>query len=176
MATTFSPKSGPGGKRRTKSRYGYQMVEKKTLKEIFGIREGQLRRYYQEAYRSKGATGSVLVSLLERRLDNAVFRAGFAATRPAARQMVSHGFFLVNGRRVTIASYRLTPGDVVSVKDTKRSKVPLSTFPKSLQNVQPPSWITLDPEQYAFHIKGVPASEDSNLGIDVQAITEFLSR
>lgn len=152
------------------------MSEKKSLKEIFALNEGQLRKYYREAHATRGATGQVLVSLLEQRLDNAVFRAGFAFTRPTARQMVSHGFFMVNGRRVTIPSYRVSADDVISVKDSKRTKSHFVAFPKSLQNVQPPSWIVLDPDKYAFNIKGTPSFDEANLGVDVQAIIEFLSR
>lgn len=161
---------------RNVSRYGYQLQEKQQLKEIFGIREQQLRKYYTQALKSPQATGDMLIALLEQRLDNAVFRAGFAPTRPTARQLVNHGFFQVNGRKVDIPSYSVTKDDVITVKETKRSKAPFGNFPKSLQNVVTPNWIVLNPEQYTFTITGSPSAQEANLGIDVQAIVEFFAR
>jgi small subunit ribosomal protein S4 len=163
-------------RRKPKTRYGYQMAEKQSLKRIFDIGERQLRSYYQEADRAEEATGSSLVSLLERRLDNAVFRAGFAETRPAARQRVSHGLFQVNGRRVTIPSYRLKAGDVVTIKENKRPKAVFKAFPKSLQNTVSPEWITLQPDQFSFKVSQLPKGEEMPLGVDLQAIVEFLAR
>lgn len=167
---------GPQRRRRQVSRYGAQMAEKQQLKEIFTVRETQLKNYYLKAKRSKGRTGAELLASLERRLDNAVFRAGFAVTRPASRQMVSHGYFMVNGTVTNVASYSLKPGDVVSIKATKRKKSHFLTFPKSLQNVTPPPWIVLDPEAFSFKITAVPQPEDSPVGVDMQAVVEFFAR
>lgn len=163
------------GQRRL-SRYAHQLQEKQQLKEIFGIRERQLRNYYQEAGLSSEATGPFMISLLERRLDNTVFRAGFAHSRAAARQLVSHGFFLLNDRSINVPSARVRAGDVVSIKETKRARGPFTNFPKSLQNVVAPSWIELDPPKYAFKILASPQAEEANIGVDVQAIVEFFAR
>ena len=166
-----------GGRRpKPKSRYGTQMAEKQQLKEIYGVSENQLRNYYKEARRVRSATGDYLVRLLEQRLDNAVFRAGFAVTRPTSRQMVSHGFFQVNGRGTNVASYQLKPGDIVTIKPTKRGKAHFVNFPKSLQNVTLPSWLSLDHEQYSFKVSGMPSAEEAMTGADIQAIVEFFAR
>lgn len=169
-------KPGQQRRRRQVSRYGSQMAEKQQLKEIFSVRETQLKNYYLKAKRSKGRTGAELLGALERRIDNAVFRAGFAVTRPASRQMVSHGYFIVNGKVTNVASYSLKPGDVVSIKETKRKKSHFLTFPKSLQNVTPPAWIVLDPEAFSFRITALPQPEDSPVGVDIQAVVEFFAR
>ncbi len=167
---------GPQRRRRQVSRYGSQMAEKQQLKEIFSVRETQLKNYYLKAKSSKGRTGAELLANLERRLDNAVFRAGFAVTRPTSRQMVSHGYFTVNGKVTNVASYSLRPGDVVSIKATKRKKAHFVAFPKSLQNVTPPSWIVLDPDAFSFKITAAPQPEDSPVGVDIQAVVEFFAR
>lgn len=168
----------PGQQRRRRqvSRYGSQMAEKQQLKEIYGVRERQLKNYYSHAKRSKGQTGAELLAALERRLDNAVFRAGFAVTRPASRQMVSHGYFKVNGKVTNVASHGLRPGDVVSIKETKRKKAHFVAFPKSLQNVTPPAWIVLDPSTFSFKVSALPQVDDSPMPVDIQAVVEFFAR
>lgn len=186
-AAPDAAKAGPGAKAgrgggmkqrrpRQKSRYGTQMEEKQNLKEIFGIREEQLRKYYAEARRSKEQTGRELITLLESRLDNAVYRAGFAPTRPAGRQMATHRLFEVNARPVDVPSYRLKPGDVVSVRAGKRTKPLFANFVKSLQNVHAPSWIALDPANFSFTVQAKPTIEEANVGVEVQAIVEFFAR
>lgn len=169
---------GPGqGKRpRRISRYGFQLAEKQRLKEIFGINERQLHNYYLEAQRSEKATGPYLIELLERRLDNAVYRAGFAQTRAAARQLVGHGFFAVDKRSNNIPSRRVSKDMLVTIKENKRKKGPFVNFPKSLQNVQPPLWIQLDPEGFSFRVVQPPTMEEANIGVDVGAIVEFFAR
>jgi len=173
--TTNKPQQ-MGRRQRPKTRYGQQMGEKQTLKEVYGISESQLKRYYTEAKKKRESTGNQLIVLLERRLDNAVYRAGFAVTRPAARQIVSHGFFEVNGRRVTVPSFRVKTDDVVTIKQSKRGKALFTMFPKSLQNVHTPPWVLLNPEEFSFTIKTLPKYEDAQAGVDVQGIVEFLSR
>lgn len=165
-----------GKRRRQQSRYGIQIQEKKALKELYGIREEQLRVYYQRALRSKDETAPVLVSLLERRLDNAVFRAGFAQTRPQARQLVTHGYFMVNGRRVDIPSYLLHAADVVTVKESKRGKAFFSSFDKRMQNVRTPSWIVIDVGGFGFRVEGEIDTEEAQVGVDMRAIVEFFTR
>ena len=168
--------AGPMQRRRQKSRYGTQMEEKQNLKKIYGIREEQLRHYFSQAQRSSQETGLFLVSLLERRLDNAVFRAGWAPTRPAARQMSSHRLLLVNGHPVTVPSISLRVGDVVSVKENKRTKPLFENFMMKLQNVHLPSWIELMPQEFSFKVTALPTMEEAQLGVDIRAIVEYFAR
>src|SRR3989344_438204 len=165
---------GQGGRQ---SRYSVQLEEKQNLKRGFGLREEQLKRYYREAVAKRDAeSGPYLIELLERRLDNALFRAGVAATRPQARQMASHRLITVNGRVVNIPSFRLKAGDVVTVKESKRAKAYFTTYEKRMQNVQPPAWIELDNKNFSFKITGRPVPEEAKLAIDAQAVVELLSR
>lgn len=167
----------PGGRRRRQpSRYGVQMREKQGLKGIYGIREEQLSRYFHEAHRSTAETGPYLVELLERRLDNALFRAGFAETRPAARQLASHRLVTVNGHAVTIPSLRLKKGDVVEIKTSKRTKPLFTNFVKHLQNVPPVTWLQITPENFAFKVTALPAADEAGLGVDIRAIVEYFAR
>ena len=166
----------PQGRRRNQSRYGIQIKEKRELKDMYGIREGQLKTYYQKALRSKSETAPELIKLLERRLDNCVFRAGFAQTRPQARQLVTHGYFMVNGRRVDIPSYLLKKNDVVTVKEGKRGKPFFSSFDKRMQNVRTPSWIVLKSGDFGFQVEAEVNPEEANPGVDMRAIIEFFTR
>ena len=167
---------GARGRRKVRSRYGTQLAEKQQLKEIYGIREEQLRRYYKEAQKSEEQTGRVLVELLERRLDNALYRAGWAPTRKAARQMASHKLVTVNGRVVSVPSIRLRENDVVAVKESKRSKEVFANFEKKLQNTALPSWITLDSKEYAFKVASLPNMEEAAVGVDIRAVVELFAR
>lgn len=163
-------------RRKQKSRYGTQMAEKQQLKQMYGIQEQQLRNYYAQAHRSQEETGPELVVLLERRLDNAVYRAGFAPTRPAARQMSTHRLLTVNGRPVDVPSYRLKPGDVVSIREGKRVKSIFSNFEKRMQNVKPPAWLVINPAEFGFKVSSLPTMAEANVGVDVQAIVEYFAR
>jgi len=165
------------GRGRGNSRYSIQLEEKRNLKNIFGIREAQLRRYFREARAGRGKeTGPYLIELLERRLDNALFRAGFAETRAQARQMASHKLVTVNGRSVNIPSYRLRPGDVVQVKESKRGKSHFANFEKKMQNVQLPGWLAAQPNEFSFSVTGAPSPQEAKLAVDTQAVVELLSR
>lgn len=166
----------PQQRRAPKSRYGVQMSEKQQLKGIYGIREQQLKKYYNQARGAEAETGPQLVTLLEQRLDNGVFRAGFAPTRKAARQMATHRLFTVNGRPVDVPSYRLKHGDVVAVRQGKRSKPIFSNFEKRLQNVKTPSWIVLNPAEFSFSVSSTPTLQEANVGVDIQAIVEYFAR
>lgn len=165
-----------GRRPRRRSRFGVQFAEKQNLKQIFGVRDRQLKRYFVEARRAKEETGPRLVWLLERRLDNAVYRAGLAETRPQARQMVSHRLLTVNDQTVNIASYSLKKGDVVAVKESKRKKAYFTNFQKRMQNVRPPSWIIVNPKTYSFEIVGEPTAEEAALGVDMRAVVELFAR
>lgn len=163
-------------KSRSVSRYGKQLHEKQQLKELFGLREEQFKKYYREAKRYRLDTGKLLVTLLERRLDNAAFRAGFAQTRPHARQMTSHGLFTVNGKPVDKPSFRIKVGDIVAVKETKRKKSYFLNFAKRTQGAKPPSWIRISPKDYTFTITDLPSFEEANVGVDIQSVVEFFAR
>lgn len=175
------PGGGAGGgrtqrRRRQLSRFGTQMAEKQNLKEIYGLRENQLRRYYAEALKGRHETGPRIIQLLELRLDNALYRAGFCPTRAAARQLASHGLVEVNGRSVNIPSLRLSPGDVVRIKESKRKSVLFDNFAKRLQNVALPSWLTLDPVSFAFSVITEPTPEEATIGVDIRSVVEFFAR
>lgn len=163
-------------RRRNTSRYGQQLVEKQTLKELYGLREEQLRGYYRRALAARGQTGPGLIAMLERRLDNAVFRVGFAQTRPQARQMVAHGLFLVNGRKADIPSYQLHTNDVISIKESKRAKALFDNFEKRMQGARLPSWLALDIKGYGFKVMTDPSAEEANIGIDIRAVVELFAR
>lgn len=164
------------GRRKQVSRYGSQLKEKQDLKKLFGLREEQLHRYYERALKFKGQTGPTLVSMLERRLDNAIFRSGFAQTRPQARQMATHRLFAVNGKPVDVPSYSLKIGDVVSVREGKKSKAYFTNFEKRMQNVQAPSWVLINPEEFSFKVTNIPSFEEANVGVDIRAVVEFFAR
>lgn len=177
--TTAAPGSSFGGGRRSRGRgsqYGLQLREKQQLKGIYGLRDEQLRRYYRQARQAAGDAGSVLIQLLELRLDNAIFRAGFAETRHQARQMASHRFFLVNGRAITVPSFGLAVGDVVTVKESKRGKSYFTSFEKRMQNAALPGWLALDVAAYGFKVTGLPTPQEANVGVHTQAVIEFLAR
>lgn len=165
-----------GRRRRPQSRYGVGLQEKQSLKKIFGLRDEQLKKYYNKALKVKGQTGQTLVTLLERRLDNAIFRAGFAQTRPQARQMTTHRLFAVNGKPVDVPSYSLKPGDKVSVRKSKQGKSYFSSFDKRMQNHDSPSWILTNPEEFGFTVTTLPTFEEANIGIDVRVVVEFFAR
>ncbi|MDP3997187.1 MAG: 30S ribosomal protein S4 [Candidatus Andersenbacteria bacterium] len=180
--TTTQAKQGSRGgmrppqRRRPHSRYGQQMEEKQNLKKIYGIREQQLKKYFVTAHQSTVETGPGLIEILEKRLDNAVYRAGWSPTRAAARQLVSHRLVTVNGRPVDVPSLQVKVGDVISIKESKRKKAIFTNFTKSLQNVAAPSWILLDPENFSFKVTGLPGADEAGLGVDIRAIVEYFAR
>lgn len=163
---------GPKGTRIHLSQYGQQLREKQKVKRIYGVLERQFRKYVKEALRTKGNTGEALVILLERRLDNVIYRLGFAPTRPAARQLVSHRHVLVNNKRVNIPSFQLKVGDVVSL-DKKGLEIPtVSKLQTDSQRV--PEW--LEKKAFLGKIKRLPKREDIVEPINEQDIVEFYSK
>lgn len=171
-----NPSNPSNKRRRSRSRYGLQLQEKQDLKGIFGIREGQIKKYYNMARLADGETGPNMIVILESRLDNAIFRAGFAQTRPQARQMATHRLFSVNGKPVDIPSVLLKTGDVISVRESKKKSAYFSNFEKKMQGTRPPSWITLLPKDFSFKLEGKPSHEEANLGVDMRAVVEFFAR
>ena len=170
------PQQQQGRRPKKKSQYGLQLEEKQNLKKTYGIREEQLRVYYTHAKKSREETGPSMISLLERRLDNAIFRVGFAETRRQARQMSSHRFFEVNGRPVNVPSYRLRKGDMITIRESKRDKKYFANLEKKMQNAQLPEWLEVDIEAYGFKILNHPTAEEANTGVHIQSVVELLSR
>jgi small subunit ribosomal protein S4 len=153
--------------------YGKQLREKQKVKRMYGIMEHQFKRYYQEAAKTKGVTGEALLSYLERRLDNVIYRLGFAPTRASARQLVRHGHVLVSDKRVDIPSYKVAIGDVISLKQ-KSTKIPTIVKMLSEKTHVVPSW--LQKKAIAGKITSLPKREDISEGIEEQLIVEFYSR
>jgi small subunit ribosomal protein S4 len=156
--------------------YGTQLREKQKMRRIYNVREKQFRLYYQEAVRRRGVTGENLMMLLEIRLDNAIYRMGFAASRAQSRELVAHGHFTVNGRKVNTRSYQLKPGDVVEVKDSSRSLVPILAAMASSAGSHIPSWLEVDHEKRMGKVLRVPTRDEIDSQVEVTLIVEFYSR
>jgi small subunit ribosomal protein S4 len=157
-----------------RSNYGLQLNEKQKLAFIFNVRENQLRRYFVRARRQPGNTGTNMLALLERRLDNVVYRAGFAATIWAARQLVSHGHVLVNGERLDIASYQVDVGDVVSLSPRMRQNVHVIEALESVGST--PDYMTLDKNAFSIRFDRLPDRKEMPIPVDEQLIVEFYTR
>lgn len=181
MARLLEKRPYPPGVHGPRSRtrmtdYGKQLREKQRAKLIYGVMERQFRNYFEKASNQKGDTAQNLVQLLELRLDNAVFRSGFAKTRAAARQLVSHAHIEVNGKKVDVASFKVSTGDVIAVRQTKRNKKQWTNFLETVQKVEPPSWLTVDLKNLTSKVTGVPAGDELKQQFEPQSIVEFYSR
>lgn len=161
--------------RRKQTEYGRRLNEKQKLRYNYGVSEKQLRRLFKEAKSSKKATGDKLLELLEIRLDNAVFRAGFAPTIPAARQLVSHGHITVNGKRVNIASFRVKLNDEISLRE-KSKKLTCVTESLEAPALLRPSWLEFDEKEQTARILDMPGLDAVPFAIDVQLVIEYYSR
>jgi small subunit ribosomal protein S4 len=155
------------------SQYSIQLREKQKVKRIYGLLEKQFRRVVEHAERSNGVTGDVLLQILERRLDNAVYRAGIAPSRQAARQLVTHGHFMLNGRRVDIPSIQVSPGDEITVRPKSAKNAYFSNLEAPKEQI---SWLSYDAKQHSLKITGLPQREDADQDISEQLIIEFYSR
>ena len=167
---------GPKSARRRKmSDFKKQLLEKQKLRFNYGLNEGQFRRLYHEAVHSKEPSGDKLLEFLERRLDNTVFRAGFAPTIPAARQLVCHGHFLVNGKRLDIPSYRVREGDVISLRERSQS---LSAVETSLGDVRlaRPDWIEFDEANKTVTVKTLPKVDSVPFPLEIDLVIEYYSK
>ncbi len=162
--------------RRKESDYGLQLREKQRAKRIYGVLERQFRRYFQEALRSKGLTGVTLLIMLERRLDNVVFRLGLADSRAQARQLVRHGHFLVNGKKTNIPSFLVKPGDVVSVQERSRRTVYFKDIIERLGERMVPEWLSFDVETLTARVTALPTREQIDVSLKEQLIVEYYSR
>lgn len=162
--------------RRKKSDYAVALGEKQKLRYTYGLMERQFRRYYEQALNKRGVTGENMLQLLELRLDNIVFRLGFAKTRRLARQMVTHGHIFVNGNKVSIASYSCKPGDIVSVKDSPKSRQ-MATLNLEASQLSPvPDWLSLQKEAFKGTVARVPTREEIAPVANEQLIVELYSR
>jgi len=158
------------------SDYGLQLREKQKIKRIYGLLEKQFESYFKEADRQKGVTGTNFLVLLERRLDNTVYRLGFANSRSQARQLVRHDHFLVNGRKVNIPSYLLRPGDAVAVAEGSRNLQIITESMGALPRRGLPAWLDLDTSKFEGTFKVYPAREEMNLPVQEQLVVEFYSK
>src|SRR3984893_7728 len=167
---------GPKGSRRKRSDYSTALAEKQKLRFQYGLMERQFRRYFESALRKRGVTGETLLQMLETRLDNIVYRLGFANSRNAARQMVSHGHVTVNNRKVNVSSYNLRSGDVVAVKDRPASRR-LATRNLELTQIQPvPDWLVADKDQFQGKVMRIPSREEIAPIVNEQLVVELYSR
>ena len=163
-------------RRRKESEYGMQLREKQKAKFIYGVLEKQFRGYFNKAKRQPGITGENLMRILESRLDNVVFRLGFARTRKEARQTVSHGHITVNGKRVDIPSYRVRPGDVVAVADKAKEMLVIKSALVSNERMQVPAWLEVDIEKLQGNVLSLPNRDQIDLDINEQLIVELYSK
>ena len=167
----------PGGKRRTKkSEYGTQLTEKQKVKFVYGILEKQFRMYYEKAERMNGNTGEILLSLVERRLDNVVYRLGFASTRREARQLVNHGHYTVNGKSVNIPSYLVEVGDVIAVSEKSSSNNRFKKMKEDDAFVAAPKWLDRDKNALTGKVIALPARDDIDFEIAENLIVELYSK
>ena len=173
--TTKESKREPK-RRRKESEYGMQLREKQKVKFIYGVLEKQFRGYYKHALRQEGVTGENLMRILESRLDNAVFRLGFARTRKEARQTVTHGHITVNGKRVDIPSYRVRPGDLVAVAPKAKELLVIKSALVSNERVTVPAWLEVDIEKLQGSVLSLPTRDQIDLDINEQLIVELYSK
>ena len=163
-------------RRRKESEYAMQLREKQKVKFIYGVLEKQFHMYYEKALKIEGITGDNLLTILESRLDNVVFRLGFARTRKEARQTVRHGHITVNGKRVDIPSYRVKAGDVVAVAPKYKDLLPIKEALISSEHMAVPAWLEVDIEKLQGTVLQLPTRDQIDLDIDAQLIVELYSK
>lgn len=168
---------GQHGQRRAKiSEYGYQLREKQKVKHMYGISEKQCRKYFKEANRLDGNTGANFITIIEKRLDNVVYRMGFATTRRSARQLVTHGLILVDGKRLDIPSYLVKPGQKIEVKESKKSNVQVVRALELTNQTGISPWVDVDSEKVAGIFTRVPEREEVNIPVEERLIVELYSK
>ena len=170
-------KRNPKGQvRRKQSEYGRQLNEKQKVKFVYGVLERQFKGYYEMAERRQGKTGENLLSILESRLDNVVYRLGFAMTRPEARQLVSHGHITVNGRKVNIPSFLVKPGMVITLKDSSKNLEKIKANVEGSSYRATPKWLEYDANNMVAKVVAAPAREDIDLPVEEHLIVELYSK
>lgn len=163
-----------GADKKKVSNYGVQLREKQKAKRIYGILESQFRTYYEKAEHMKGITGENLLKLLEIRLDNVAYKLGYGSSRSEARQLVTHGHFLVNGKKVDIASYKLSVNDIISISEKSRGTEKFKTFAENPKTL--PKWIEANPENFEGKIIAEPTREDIDVPVNETLIVELYSK
>ena len=171
-----TPPGQHGVRRRKVGEYGMQLREKQKVRRVYAVLERQFKNYFDSAEARPGVTGENLLRLLELRLDNIVFRMGFASSRAASRQLVNHGHFAVNGRPTNIASHQLRPGDRVEVRASHTTREPFKLAKETLRSHQPPDWLSVDPAKLAGTIVDQPRRDQMPLDLNEQLVVEYYSR
>jgi small subunit ribosomal protein S4 len=171
-----TPPGQHGVRRRKVGDYGLQLREKQKVRRVYGVLEKQFRNYFIEATRHSGVTGEALLQSLELRLDNVAFRLGYAPSRAAARQLVAHGHFAVNGVATNIPSYRLKVGDQVEVRESHKERELFKTVKETLRSHQAPEWLSLDPAKMAGSVLAVPRRDQMPPEFNEQLVVEYYSR
>lgn len=175
----YGPGKGPKrrpGKGGRETEYARQLKEKQRARDIYGLSERQFHRLYREASAAKGQTGARFKQLLEQRLDNVLYRAGFASTRLQSRQFAGHGLFTVDGTRVTIPSYRLIPGQVVALRAHSKQSPVFDGIRATHDKYLPPGWLKVDPAQMTIEVLSLPKEESTEQAVDMRQVIEFYSR
>ncbi len=176
-ATVRNPaRPGPHGKsfRRASSEFGDQLREKQKIRASYGVREAAMRKVFKAALKDKGATGTLMMSLLERRLDNVVYRLGIAPSRSVGRQLVGHGHILVNGHRTDIPSYVVRVGDVIAIRAASKDHAGLRNLAESMKHYEAPVWLTLDKEKAEGKVAQAP--KDFDVPFDVNMVVDYYSK
>lgn len=174
-----TPPGKPQNERKHRSmltEYGIQLKEKQKIRNVYGVSEKQFRAYVKKATEAKGSPVDHLFESLERRLDNVVYRLGFAVNRTQARQMVSHGHFVVGKRKLTIPSFQVSTGDVIKVRDGSRVSPLFTNAAEKMNKHTAPAWMTTDPTKLSAEVKGSPKFDKNELAFNVQSVIEFYSR
>ena len=172
----YAPGEHGKSRRIKETNYGVQLREKQKARRMYGVLERQFRNYFEKAAESKGVTGEVLLQMLERRLDNVVYRLGFAVNRNQARQLVRHGHLLVNGRKVDIPSFLVKPGDEVVVREKSRKLTVIANSLESRKGQTSPEWLELSPERLAGRVLNVPSRGSIPTPVNEQLIVELYSK
>jgi small subunit ribosomal protein S4 len=173
----FAPgQHGPSRSKSKLSNYGLQMKEKQKVKRIYGVLERQFRRYFAIASKSKGVTGKILLQLLERRLDNVVFRMGLGVSRTQARQLVRHNFVIVDSKRVNIPSYLVSAQEVIQIKPTDKAKKKAAEIMELTKDRTVPSWLEFDAKELKARVTRLPEKDDIQMPIQEQLIVELYSK
>jgi small subunit ribosomal protein S4 len=171
-----SPPGQHGVRRRKVGEYGMQLREKQKVRRVYSVLERQFKNYFDSADARPGMTGENLLRMLELRLDNVVFRMGFATSRAQARQLVNHGHFAVNGKPTDIPSYQLRAGDLIEVRETRTSRDPFKTAKETLRSHQSPEWLSVDAAKLAGTIADLPRRDQMPLDLNEQLVVEYYSR
>jgi small subunit ribosomal protein S4 len=171
-----TPPGQHGVRRRKMGEYGIQLREKQKVRRVYGVLERQFRNYFREATTHVGVTGEALLQSLETRLDNVVFRLGFASSRAQARQLVTHGHFAVNGTPTDVPSYRLRPGDRVEVRESSRGREAFKVIRETIRSHQAPDWLSLDAAKLAGSVASLPRRDQMPLDLSEQLVVEYYSR